>query len=43
MAKQILFDDQARQKMRAGIEKLARTVRCTMGPGGGPGPGLIVS
>ena len=34
MAKQIMFDDNARQKMRAGIEKLARTVRVTMGPAG---------
>ena len=34
MAKQILFDDNARQKMRAGIEKLAKTVRVTMGPAG---------
>jgi chaperonin GroEL len=34
MAKQILFDDNARQKMRVGIEKLAKTVRVTMGPSG---------
>jgi chaperonin GroEL len=34
MAKQILFDDNARQKMRTGIEKLARTVRVTLGPAG---------
>ena len=34
MAKQILFDDSARQKMKAGIEKLAKTVRVTMGPAG---------
>ena len=34
MAKQIMFDDNARQKMRAGIEKLAKTVRVTLGPGG---------
>ena len=34
MAKQILFDDSARQKMRVGIEKLARTVRVTLGPAG---------
>ena len=34
MAKQILFDDNARQKMRTGIEKLAKTVRVTMGPAG---------
>jgi chaperonin GroEL len=30
MAKQILFDDNARQKMRVGIEKLAKTVRVTL-------------
>ncbi|MFT4542639.1 MAG: chaperonin GroEL [Planctomycetota bacterium] len=34
MAKQIMFDDAARQKMKAGIEKLARTVRVTLGPAG---------
>jgi chaperonin GroEL len=34
MAKQILFDDAARQKMRDGIEKLAKTVRVTLGPAG---------
>jgi chaperonin GroEL len=34
MAKQIMFDDDARQKMRAGIEKLAKTVRVTLGPAG---------
>jgi len=34
MAKQILFDDAARLKMRNGIEKLARTVRVTLGPAG---------
>ncbi len=34
MAKQILFDDNARHKMRAGIEKLAKTVRVTLGPAG---------
>ena len=34
MAKQIMFDDNARQKMRAGIEKLAKTVRVTLGPAG---------
>ena len=34
MSKQILFDDNARQKMLAGIEKLAKTVRVTMGPAG---------
>ncbi len=34
MAKQIMFDDSARHKVRDGIEKLAKTVRCTLGPGG---------
>jgi len=34
MAKQIMFDDSARHKMRAGIEKLAKTVRVTLGPAG---------
>jgi len=34
MAKQIMFDDAARHKVRDGIEKLAKTVRCTLGPGG---------
>ncbi|MCZ6596755.1 MAG: chaperonin GroEL, partial [Planctomycetota bacterium] len=34
MAKQIMFDESARHKVRVGIEKLARTVRCTLGPGG---------
>jgi len=34
MAKQIMFDDDARQKVRTGIAKLAKTVRVTLGPGG---------
>ena len=34
MAKQIMFDDTARQKMRDGIDKLAKTVRVTLGPAG---------
>ena len=34
MAKQIMFDENARHKMRTGIETLARTVRVTMGPAG---------
>jgi chaperonin GroEL len=34
MAKQILFDDNARAKMRTGIEKLSKTVRVTLGPAG---------
>lgn len=34
MAKQIMFDEAARHKMKAGIEKLAKTVRVTLGPAG---------
>jgi len=34
MAKQIMFDETARQKMKSGIEKLAKTVRVTLGPAG---------
>ncbi|MSR60983.1 MAG: chaperonin GroEL [Planctomycetes bacterium] len=34
MAKQIMFDDEARAKVRDGIAKLAKTVRVTLGPGG---------
>ena len=34
MAKQIMFDDEARHKVQAGISKLARTVKVTLGPGG---------
>ena len=34
MAKQIVFDDTARQKMKTGIDKLAKTVRVTLGPAG---------
>ena len=34
MPKQIMFDDAAREKMRSGIEKLAKTVRVTLGPAG---------
>ncbi len=34
MAKQIMFEDDARAKMRSGIEKLAKTVRVTLGPAG---------
>ena len=34
MAKQIMFDDAARSKMKSGIEKLAKTVRVTLGPAG---------
>ena len=34
MAKQILFDDTARKRMLAGVERLADTVAVTMGPTG---------
>ncbi len=34
MAKQMMFDDDARQKVRSGIAKLAKTVKVTLGPGG---------
>jgi chaperonin GroEL len=34
MAKQILFDDEARRKFLAGVEKLARAVKVTLGPSG---------
>ena len=34
MAKQILFDDKAREKLFAGIETLAKTVSVTLGPAG---------
>jgi len=34
MAKQLMYADAARQKMLAGIDKLARTVAVTMGPTG---------
>ena len=34
MAKQLLFDDQARAKMLEGVEKLANAVAVTMGPTG---------
>jgi chaperonin GroEL len=34
VAKQILFDDEARQKLAAGVTKLARAVRSTLGPRG---------
>lgn len=34
MAKQIQFSDEARQKLFAGVQKLADTVRITMGPKG---------
>ena len=34
MAKQLLFDDQARSKMMQGVDKLANAVAVTMGPTG---------
>lgn len=34
MAKQIIFDDDARKAMKAGIDKLAAAVRVTLGPRG---------
>lgn len=34
MAKQIIFDDQARQKVLSGVNQLAAAVRITMGPKG---------
>ena len=34
MAKQLLYTDEARQKMLAGVQKLARIVGVTLGPGG---------
>lgn len=34
MAKQILFDEEARSKMRDGVNKLANAVRVTLGPRG---------
>ena len=34
MAKQILFDDQARLKIKAGVDKLANAVKITLGPKG---------
>ena len=34
MAKQLLFDDHARQRMLRGIDKLADAVAVTMGPTG---------
>lgn len=34
MAKQILFDEQARMKLKAGVDKLANAVKVTLGPKG---------
>jgi chaperonin GroEL len=34
MSKQILYEDQAKRKILAGVQKLARTVKVTLGPSG---------
>jgi len=34
MAKQIIFNTKARQKLMSGVDKLANTVKVTMGPAG---------
>ena len=34
MAKQMVFDDEARQSLLTGVSKLARAVRSTLGPRG---------
>jgi chaperonin GroEL len=34
MAKQLIFDDEARKKIRIGASKLARAVKVTLGPSG---------
>jgi len=34
MAKQILFNEEARKKLKAGIDKLANTIKVTLGPKG---------
>ena len=34
MAKQMVFDDKARQSLLSGVAKLARAVRSTLGPRG---------
>ncbi|MDP6129556.1 MAG: TCP-1/cpn60 chaperonin family protein, partial [Planctomycetota bacterium] len=34
MAKQILFDDKAREKLFSGVSNLAKTVAVTLGPAG---------
>src|SRR6478736_10106667 len=33
-AKQLVYSDEARQKLLSGVTKLARAVRCTLGPRG---------
>ncbi len=32
MAKILAYDEEARQKLASGVTKLARAVRCTLGP-----------
>jgi len=34
MAKQLIFDEEARRKLLAGVEKLAKAVKATLGPKG---------
>ena len=34
MAKQILFDEKARQSLKKGVDKLAKAVSITLGPKG---------
>jgi len=34
MAKQIKFDEQARRQLKKGVDKLANTVKVTLGPKG---------
>ena len=34
MSKQIMFDDTARRKVLAGVQKLSRAVKVTLGPRG---------
>ena len=34
MAKQLMFEDEARRKVLEGVRKLAGAVRVTLGPGG---------
>ena len=34
MAKQLLFDNEARQRVLEGVRKIAKVVKATLGPGG---------
>ena len=36
MAKQVLFGEEARKKLKTGIDTLADTIRVTLGPRGRP-------